>query len=482
MFFNLGKKMNGTQKLAKNTAILFISQLLSYILGFFYIIYSARYLGAEGFGILSFAIAFTGIFGVFMDLGLSTFTIREVSKDKKLASKFLGNTILIRFILSFFIFLIIVIFVNILSYPPTIKNVIYIITLSTVLAVSADIFNSIFQSYEKMEFRAIGQILNNFFLLTGALIAITFKFDVTGFAFAYLIANLIFFIYSATACINKFVLPKIEIDFYFWKWALLNSLPISFAILFSIIVFRIDTVILSFIKGNIAVGYYNASYKLIEALMAVPIVFSTAVYPVFSKLHTYSNDSLSFSYHKSFKYLVILGLPITAGSVAISDQIILFVYGTGFIQSSNALKILIWVIPIIYLTYVFRILLISINKQKLLIIILSICIIFNITTNILLIPYFSYLGSSLATVLTEFLSLILSVYFISKNICKIEIKKMVIKPLIASFSVFIIANHFKNNLLVAILLSTLVYFGILFVMKTFSKSDLIIFKRIFNRE
>jgi O-antigen/teichoic acid export membrane protein len=156
--------MNGARNLAKNTAILFISQLLSYILGFFYIIYSARYLGAEGFGILSFAIAFTGIFGVFMDLGLSTFTIREVSKDKKLANKFLGNTILIRSILSFFIFLIIVIFVNIFSYPPTIKNVIYIITLSTVLAVSADIFNSIFQSYEKMEFIAIGQILNNFFL------------------------------------------------------------------------------------------------------------------------------------------------------------------------------------------------------------------------------------------------------------------------------------------------------------------------------
>ncbi|MGB9980638.1 flippase [Methanobacterium sp.] len=474
--------MNGARKLAKNTVILFIAQFLGYILGFFYIIYCARYLGAENFGILSFAIAFTGIFGVFMDLGLSTFTTREVSKDKKLAGKFLGNTILIRSTLSSFIFLIIVIFVNIFQYPPVVKNIIYIITLSTVFAVAADIFNSIFQSYEKMEFRAIGQILNNFFLLLGALIAIIFKLNITGFAFAYLIANLLFFIYSAIACIRKFVLPKIEIDFYFWKWALLESIPISIAILFSIIIFRIDTVILALIKGNIAVGYYNASYKLIEALMVVPIVFSTAIYPVFSKLYVYSNDSLSFSYHKSFKYLVILGLPIAAGSVALSDQIILLIYGTEFIESSNALKILIWAIPIIYLTYIFRILLISINEQKLLLIILSICIIFNITTNIMLIPYFSYLGSSFATVLTEFLSLILSIYFISKNICKIEIKKIVIKPLIASFFVFIVANHFKNSLLVAILLSTLIYFGILFAMNTFSESDLIIFKKIFNRE
>ena len=53
--------------------------------------YTARYLGAEGFGILSFALAFTGIFGVFTNLGLSTLTVREVARDKSLASKYLGN-------------------------------------------------------------------------------------------------------------------------------------------------------------------------------------------------------------------------------------------------------------------------------------------------------------------------------------------------------------------------------------------------------
>ena len=43
--------------------------------------YTAPYLGAEGFGILSFALAFTGIFWVFLDLGLSTLAVREVARD-----------------------------------------------------------------------------------------------------------------------------------------------------------------------------------------------------------------------------------------------------------------------------------------------------------------------------------------------------------------------------------------------------------------
>ena len=93
-----------------------VSQIASYILGLFFVMYTARYLGVEGFGInpfrksvyktfrksfikkasrkmlrISFALAFTGIFGVFSDLGLSTLTAREAARDKSLARKYFGN-------------------------------------------------------------------------------------------------------------------------------------------------------------------------------------------------------------------------------------------------------------------------------------------------------------------------------------------------------------------------------------------------------
>jgi len=46
--------MNTIQRIAKNTGVLLISQIASYIIGFFFIMYTARYLGAEGFGINPF--------------------------------------------------------------------------------------------------------------------------------------------------------------------------------------------------------------------------------------------------------------------------------------------------------------------------------------------------------------------------------------------------------------------------------------------
>jgi O-antigen/teichoic acid export membrane protein len=67
--------MSTVRRIAKNTPALLVAQVASYLLGFFYVMYAARYLGAAGFGILSFALAFTGIFAVFGDLGLQPLTV-----------------------------------------------------------------------------------------------------------------------------------------------------------------------------------------------------------------------------------------------------------------------------------------------------------------------------------------------------------------------------------------------------------------------
>jgi O-antigen/teichoic acid export membrane protein len=49
--------MSTVQRIAKNTTVLLVGQVASYLLAFFSMMYVARCLGAAGFGILSFALA-----------------------------------------------------------------------------------------------------------------------------------------------------------------------------------------------------------------------------------------------------------------------------------------------------------------------------------------------------------------------------------------------------------------------------------------
>lgn len=157
--------MSTVRRIAKNTTVILLADVVSYLLGLFFVIYTARYLGAGGFGILSFALAFTGIFSLFADLGMSRLAIREVARDKSLARKYVGNISVIKIILVSTTFGLIALAINLLGYPDQTIKVVYLVGLSVVFYAFTGMFYSIFQAFERMEFVSIGNILNSLLLL-----------------------------------------------------------------------------------------------------------------------------------------------------------------------------------------------------------------------------------------------------------------------------------------------------------------------------
>ena len=114
--------------------------------------YTARYLGATGFGILSLALSITGIFAVFSDLGLSTLMIRDVARDKSLTDRYVTNVSILKILLAGLTFGLVALTVTVLGYPKLISTVIYLITVSTVLNAFATVLTAVFQANEKMEY------------------------------------------------------------------------------------------------------------------------------------------------------------------------------------------------------------------------------------------------------------------------------------------------------------------------------------------
>lgn len=473
--------MTTINRVARNTTLLFSSTILSYIFVFFATMYTARYLGAEGFGILSFALAFSGILTVFMDLGMSTLAVREVARKKSLGKKYIGNITIIKLILSVLTFGFMFVFVTVADYPQQVSNVVYIITFSTIITSYNTMFYSIFQAYEKIEYQSLGIIINSSLMLALVLILIYYGFNLIDFASAYIIVNLICFFYCVLICSWKFFVPKIEVDLSFWKPTIVAAFPLSLTLLFSAIGFRVDSVLLSVISGNVAVGYYTAPYKIIEALIFVPSVLNVVIYPVMSKFYISSKESLINSYKKAIKYLIILGLPLAVGIFLLADKIILLIYGIEFIPSITALQILIWEIPLIFLTYIFGTFLVSINKQNLSLKINFICMILNIVLNLVLIPNYSYLAASFVTVLTEIAAFIMCFYYLSKLICEVKIYRYLLKPAIASAVLGLFIYIAQLDLFFSVIIGTLLYFAVLISLKTFSEEDVILIKKMLQR-
>ncbi|NYB26596.1 MAG: flippase [Methanobacteriaceae archaeon] len=472
--------MSDARTIAKNTSVLYVAQIITYVLGFFITIYTVRYLSVDDYGILAAALALTGIYVVFGDLGLSTLTVREVVRDKSLTQKYVGNTTIMKLFLSLFTFLLTVITVYIFGYNEATITVVYILTIAFIFNAFSSIFYSIFQAYQKMEYQSVATILNSVVMLIGTLLAIYLGLDVIAFALVYLAANAINFLYVLVTYAWKFYLPNVEMDLDFWKPTIKEALPLSITSIFAVLVFRIDSVMLSVMSGMEAVGFYNAAYRLMEALIFFPAVYTTAIFPVFSTLYISSKKPLKTAYLKSFKYLTILSLPIAVGITLLAEPIILLLFKSEYIPSILTLQLVVWVLPFIFVNYIQGSLLTAMNRQVTVLKITAASLVLNVGMNLALIPTYSYLGAALATVITEIFSVALSFYVLSTLVARVEVHKVIFKPGIACLVMALFILLVQTNLFLEIAISAVIYFAVLIALKGFTPDDYDLFRQILN--
>lgn len=473
--------MSTVQRIAKNIIVLIVADIIGKIFGLTLVIFIARYLGATGFGKYSFAFAFISLFAIFTDLGLNTLTIREVSRDKSKAGKYLGNILIIKLFLVVIFFILIFVVIKILNYPKDTTLAVYIIGLSVILNSFAQTFRSIFRAYEKMEYEALLNILNVIITTSLGISVLYLNYGLIELVSIFFIVSLLNLVLSSFLIIKKFIKPEIEMDFNFWRKILRNALPFAITGIFVIIYFKIDIVMLSVIEGDDAVGWYSAAYKMIESLLFIPSVFMISLYPVLSHLYTSSHKNLKKSYYRGFKYLFILGLPIAIGTTILAKEFIYLIYTQNFVNSIDVLKILIWACLFIFLSHITSTVLISINRQNINMYLASIMVVLNISLNLLLIPKYGLLGASISTLITEGMVMIFGFYFVSKFLVFLPLQNIIVKPIISALLMGIFIYNFKYlNLFCLILLATIFYFGLLILFRTFTKEDIQIFKSVFS--
>ena len=477
--------MSKARKIAKNTVFLFISQIISYILAFFYMIYIARYLGADGFGILSFALAFTGIFSILADLGLNTLTVREIARDKSLTGKYFSNVVLIKIILAALTFGLVAVVINIMGYPQEVINVVYFVALYSILTAFYGIFNSIFQAYEEIEYQSIGQVLSNVLLFAGVLIGIYYGFSVLGFAFIFFISSVISLLYIFLVYIWKFPPYKMQLNWSFWKSAIKEALPFGLTGISGMIYTYIDSVMLSLFQGNEVVGWYNAAYRLILALLYVPITINTTLFPSMSQFHMSSRDSLNLITEKYFKLMVVTGIPMGAAVTILADNIIILIFGYGYQRSIIALQILIWTTVFTFIGAAFIRLLEATNRQLIVTKISAVCVVVNIVLNLILIPTLSYVGASIATVVTEAIlvgSAIMIGYKFGFGVSKNRIMEILLKVTASTLVMSVLLIYFKIiNLLILAPFAVLAYLAVLHLINGIDDMDRYLFKQIIKR-
>ncbi len=475
--------MNIIQRIVKNTSALFAGQLIIMVLTVVLSIFLARILGDAIFGQYTFALALAFLFSSFNGVGYNTLLIRDVSRDKTQARRYLGNILIIRLIFSLIIFGLIIITTIAGGYSQDMQIIIYLFCISILIVTLSSVFKTIYRTYEKMEYSAFVTILSNIIKVGLGLIVLYLGYGLLEIAMVYLISSLIEFIVSFLICEKKFVKLELKFDSIFFKKTIKIALALGMLSIFGIIYVRVDTIMLSYFKGDEVVGWYNAAYDLIRGLKPFPHLFMSALFPLISYYYVSSKKALNKFFEKSLRFLLILGLPMSLAITLLGERIILLFYGQQYQNSIIALQILSWDILLVFLYSGLAFFLITADKQNQMVIIAGCTALFNVVLNLLLIPTYSLVGAAIATIAAESFLFIAYIYINFKHITKIPVHKIVIKPIIASILLgFFIYYLINLNFAILVLGGVLLYFGILIILKEFSKEDISLLKNLIKKE
>src|SRR4030043_518264 len=89
-----------------------------------------------------------------------------------------------------------------------------------------------------------------------------------------------------------------------------------------------------------------------------------AIFPLISRFADSKRESLVRAYVLSAKILVMIALPIAAGTTFIARELVLVLAGEGFLPSSMyALQLLVWYMPVGFVNSVTHYVLIAVNQQ-----------------------------------------------------------------------------------------------------------------------
>jgi len=468
--------------LIRNSILLNFASIVEKTLAFIIIVLLARYLGKADFGRYVFAFSFVSLFLVFFEFGFNTLLIREIAKDRSFSIDYFSNAITIQLILSLIGSGIIVLSINLLGYPSTVIQAVYLVMLLVIFNSLSSSFRATFIAFERIEIDAILTILTKGIILIGIVLCIYYNANLLLIIFVSLIASIINLLLSAFLVSKKFFRFTIKINKDRINGIIKEAFPFALLTVFVMIYFQIDTVMLSKMKGDIAVGLYNASYKIVFVLMFLSTSIAMAVFPTISRLYISRKGMTEELYSRAFKYLFILAIFSSIVISILAERVIDIIYGKDFYDAAPILRIIIWVLPFMFLSNFMGRILGAIGHQGVVAWIAGVSAIINVVLNLILIPVYSYFGAAIATIITEAIVFSLQHYYMHRYKFMVPLFRFFMQMSLPGILIGIILFYIKDvNIVLALFFATVIFSITAYYMRLFSEADIYLFKDILLR-
>lgn len=483
--------MNEKKLFTQRIGLLGITNLIVGLSGFIILPILTKNLTIEEYGIwvqigvtISFLVPLASL-----NLGYASQRFLSGEKDiKKISEGFFSIFILI-FFMSAIISIAILIFskqISIILFGGTeteyyVKYLSFLIFLSGINT-SLDIF---FLTFLQIKRNSILSLLGTVFQFLLISYFVLSGYRLIGAIISLLILNLLLIILKSRLIIPqvRFSLPNYLI--------IKNYLNFSVPLLPSILGWWANNLgnryVIGYFLGMESVGIYSASYNLggLVSFFYVPI--SLIIFPTITNLYK-NNKIQEIKDHLSYllKGYLMVAIPSAFGLSVLGKPMLKLLTTSEFFSGVIIIPIIGFATIILYCSSLNANILLLFKKTKIAGLISVATAFINIILNIILIPQIGIIGAAIATLLAFIVHLILT-STISFNLLAYNVDlKFIMKSILSSFIMSLVIWKLNPDnavyVLISIVIGIIVYFGVLLVLRSFTKEEYVFFRTIFRLE
>src|SRR3989344_1374103 len=442
-------------KIFFNTVAQSLGKIFAAAIGLVTISLLSQHLAEKGFGEYSTVIAFLGVFVVLADFGLYLYVVREISRPEQDSDKIISNALGLRLTLSALCLLAGATLAWFLPYDPLVKKTMFLCVLAFLFVSAGQVLVGIFQKHLAQYLIVISETIGRAINLLLVVLFIRNNLTLPYFIGALILGNAATFIFTLYWA-RRFERFHIAFDISFWKEILRNTWPLVFAVILNLLYFRTDTVILSWIRPQEAVGVYSLSYKILEGLLAFPAMFVGLIMPLLSRAAFNDWPEFKNTMQRTFDALLLMAILAIVIALSFAEKIVEFMKTVGhtfadkagasapaYADSPDLLRILILAAATIFLATLFGYAVVALNKQKAMIRGYLLGAITGLVLYFALIPRFGYWGAAIGTVVSEIIVAIFAYRLVRKTSGQ-SVSLKIILPALPAILTLVLFYQFAN--------------------------------------
>ena len=390
----------------------------------------ARYLDLSLFGHYAFVMAFVASFKVLCGISLPVIITREIAVHKEQTPQLLAASLIIQGIMSLFTFFLIMAIMHFIDHDPLVIRATFFATLAVIFDFFGLMLVSVARGFERMEYAAYRIIIVQTLFLGATFILVHLAENrLLPIFVIYLSSHVVGCAYAVYVVFTKFAKPTGPIDKKLCKYLFLEAFPIAVRRFVRHVNFRIDTILLNFLRGSVAAGLFHGAYKISQGLMFFGEALVVSVFPVLSRHYVQAKESLDKVYERSFRFLAISGCFLGVILFTFSRELILLALGRKYLGAENVLRVFGSIIVFMFMAKLAERMLIVAQKQVLVTVIAVIALVINVVFDLVLIPRWGIVGASLATLSAEIVLFVLGLYYTYKHVSEMPVHRCMLKVL-----------------------------------------------------